>query len=66
MQSELGIILWHSRQRSNPAGPFLMGTERGNLLGPGEIIPGERMRRLSPRVPTVQHIITLSGGQIWC
>lgn len=66
MQNELRIILWKSRQRRNPDGAFLVEIQRGNLLGPGEIIPRERMWILSPWVPTVQHIIILSGDQIWC
>lgn len=66
LQKELGIICWKSRQKRNPDGASLVEIQRGNLFGLGEIIPRERMWILSPQVPTVQHIITLSGNQIWC
>lgn len=47
-------------------GDFLGKIHRGQPLGPGDVIPRERMGPPLPSVPTLHRIIQLSGDQIWC
>lgn len=45
-------------------GAFLGKIHRGQPLGPGDVIPRERMGPPLPSVPTLHCIIQLSGDQI--